>query len=815
MTKTNRRSALSAAARDLGLGVAVVTGGLAFLSTWVSLMLANNVGGVVALWPTNGIVIAILASTPPRRWASVVMPALLGNVLGDLAGGDSLQMALGLSLCNSLEIVVCAGLTLRFIGARPDLFEQRSFWIFAGVALGVSLMTAALASALLRVFDHRDAIRTLIVWTLADFLGLVIVTPALLGMTHWRPQASRSTSRIWRGLLATAMLSLIDFGVFVDTNRPLLFVATAALIVYVFELERLGAALGLLITAVIAIGSFISGRGPMMLLQGDSVSRMLALQGFLVVTSTLNITVAAILAHRRQLRLALEDSEVRYRRLAEQATDMILHYDLQGVIAFASPSVSQIGLSPADMIGRNINEFVDANDRDLVDRRRINTLEGRPMDDAVRREIKVLRADGSTVWMEGNPSVVRDGDGTPIGAVTIMRDVSSRRAADDAVAASEAKYRLLAENATDVIATCTPDGILTYASPSAKKVFGYTPEELVGTSTLRLIHPDDLDEVTSFINAFIRARSAGAVARIEYRGITKAGEVIWVEANPSLLIDPVSNRIVGLQDTSRDVTARKTMQAELARKTMEAEAAAVAKSEFLANISHELRTPLTAIIGFSGLLETASGLPAQARRWVDRIGLSSQLLLALVNNILDFSRIDAGQLVLDPLPMDPSVVVHETIEMVEARAAAKGLAIVVQTEAIPPPIVLADGPRIRQILLNLLDNAVKFTAAGTITVSLNYNLDDGGTLYFAVRDTGAGIPTDRLDRLFQRFSQVDGSISREHGGTGLGLAICKSLAEAMGGAVGVESTPGAGACFWFTVKAPPEHAAMAAAVAAT
>jgi PAS domain S-box-containing protein len=784
---------------DPGLGAAVITGVLVFLGAWVSLDLAGRVGGVVALWPTNAIAVAALAISPPRRWPAVVAFALAGNVLADLISGDTLRISLGLSLCNAFEITACAALTVRLIGPRPDLFDQRAFWLFAGISLGASLVTAGLASALLRVFDHRDALRTLIVWMLADVLGLLIVTPALLGMAHWRPDPLWSRLRAWRAVLAVTGLCLIDLLVFLDTEQPLLFLATAALIVFVFELERLGAALGLLITAVIAIGSFITGHGPMMKLPGDSVTRMLGLQVFLLVTSTLNMTVASTLAHRRQLRSALEDSELRYRRLAEQTTDIIIHYDAAGVIAFASPSVRQLGYAPDQMVGHNLIEFVHPEDRDLADRRRVDAVTGSPGDTALRRDVRVVRADGSLVWLEGNPSPVRDVDGVIIGAMSVLRDVSERRTAEDAVLASEAKYRLLAENATDVIATCTLDGLLTYVSPAAEKVFGYRPEELVGGSTFRVIHPDDVAHVTTTINAFIRRRTAGEVTRLEYRGVTKSGQIIWIEAHPSLLFDPTTGRVVGLQDLSRDVTARKLMEAALAHKTMEAEAAAVAKSEFLANISHELRTPLTGIIGFSGLLETVGDLPAQARKWVDKIALSSQLLLTLVNNILDFSRIDAGQLILDPQPVDPLALVGEAIEMVEERATAKGLAITTQVRGDLPPAVLIDGPRTLQVLLNLLDNAIKFTASGAVEVALSYG---AGTLRLAVRDTGVGISQEHLARLFQRFSQVDGSISRQYGGTGLGLAICKGLAEAMGGEVGVESTPGEGATFWFTIQAP-------------
>ena len=252
----------------------------------------------------------------------------------------------------------------------------------------------------------------------------------------------------------------------------------------------------------------------------------------------------------------------------------------------------------------------------------------------------------------------------------------------------------------------------------------------------------------------------------------------------------------------RDVTARKALEEELERKRAEAEAAVVAKTEFLANMSHEIRTPLTAIIGFAGVLDKAQDLPEQAQFCASRIVTAGQALLTVVNDILDFSKIEAGQVELDPHPFDPSAFVEETVQLVQAQAAAKDLAVYARTVGDLPAAVSADSSRLRQILLNLLTNAIKFTASGEVVVEASFDAGDG-VLCLAVRDTGAGIAADHLDRLFQRFSQADGSITRRYGGTGLGLAICKNLAELMGGAIAVESVEGHGSTFRFSVAAPP------------
>jgi CheY-like chemotaxis protein/anti-sigma regulatory factor (Ser/Thr protein kinase) len=203
-------------------------------------------------------------------------------------------------------------------------------------------------------------------------------------------------------------------------------------------------------------------------------------------------------------------------------------------------------------------------------------------------------------------------------------------------------------------------------------------------------------------------------------------------------------------------------------------------------------------------------LPTNARTYVDRIAASGQALLSVVNDILDFSKLDADRIELDPHPFDPSALVAETLDLVGAEAARKGLHLSKLVQGELPAAVLADSARIRQVLLNLLTNAIKFTDKGGVTVTARYLPEQAG-LHIAVTDTGVGVPKDRQDRLFQRFSQVDGSITRRYGGTGLGLAICKRLTEMMGGEIGVQSQEGEGSSFWFTVDAPPAELAQATA----
>jgi PAS domain S-box-containing protein len=371
----------------------------------------------------------------------------------------------------------------------------------------------------------------------------------------------------------------------------------------------------------------------------------------------------------------------------------------------------------------------------------------------------------------------------------------ARRALEASLHASEARYQLMADNTTDMIVVSDARGRPAFVSAGCYAMTGWTVEEAMGRDTEEFAHPEDLAAIRE---AFARTASGEFGVQVRWRGWHKVDEHwVWLESSPSVLMQDNGER--GFVDVVRDVTRQVAQEAALADARAAAEAAAAAKAEFLANMSHEIRTPLTSVIGFSGLLQERGELTPEAHRFADRINAAGKALLAVVNDILDFSKLEAGEVEVKPQPTHAAELAREALSLFQPQADGKGLALTLDLVEASDTPVMVDPQALRQVLLNLLGNAVKFTEAGAVTLRLVSHSD---SLAFAVIDTGAGMSAEQRAKLFQRFSQVDSSSTRRHGGTGLGLAICKGLVQAMGGEIGVDSAPGEGSTFHFQIPAP-------------
>ncbi len=443
--------------------------------------------------------------------------------------------------------------------------------------------------------------------------------------------------------------------------------------------------------------------------------------------------------------------------------------------------------------------FFHPEDREGI---RAAVLHGLATGEGFRVRARLIRSNGEERSVEAHADTERRPDGRVVSMFGVFQDVTDQNRAIERVTESERRYRLLASRVTDIIVTYGVDGLVTYVSPSLEAVTGYPPEALIGRPATTLIHPDDIAAVTEATRAFVKAPPEWSQRGVTYRGLTGDGPERWFEARTSI-VRGENGRVVEFQDLVREVTETKRLEEALIEARDRAEAGARAKSEFLANMSHELRTPLTSVIGFSGLLQQSATLPETERRYVERIATASEALLGVINDILDYSKLEAGAVEMEARAFDPRALAQAAAAMVEGQFEVKGLTLAVVLDPNLPAALTGDEGRLRQVLLNFLANAAKFTATGGVTLEASWT---GDRLRVAVTDTGIGIAADKIDALFERFSQADNSTTRVYGGTGLGLSISRRLVEMMGGEVGAKSRIGEGSTFWFEVRLTPAEA---------
>jgi PAS domain S-box-containing protein len=393
---------------------------------------------------------------------------------------------------------------------------------------------------------------------------------------------------------------------------------------------------------------------------------------------------------------------------------------------------------------------------------------------------------------------------------TQLGRVIERNRAARALKESDERLRQLGDSVDEVFFIIDPEfKRWYYASPAFERIWGRRPEELSNdpSAVFQWIHSEDHAKVFEGLGGVV----TGASVSLEFRVVHADGSHrwVWVRGFPAYDANGKIHRIVG---SCTDVTQRKELEHQLAEARDQAEAANRAKSAFLAAMSHEIRTPMNAVIGMSSLL-LETPLDSEQREFAETVRSSGDALLAIINDILDFSKIEAGALELESEPFDLRRCVESALDLVAARAAEKRLELAAEIDPNVPAAIVGDVTRVKQVLVNLLANAVKFTERGEVVVSVTSSPagNDGGPspsrleLQFSVRDTGIGIPPDRMDRLFRLFSQVDASTTRRYGGTGLGLAISGRLVELMGGRMRArsEGIPGTGSTFDFSIPTEP------------
>jgi PAS domain S-box-containing protein len=411
------------------------------------------------------------------------------------------------------------------------------------------------------------------------------------------------------------------------------------------------------------------------------------------------------------------------------------------------------------------------------------------------------------------------------GAVRTYTDVTERKRSEAKIAESEARLRFALEAGGMYAWERDAAGRIVRIGDT-NRVLGLQPdEEVSGPISLFIgrVHPEDQPKLAEATKAAVEC---GEPYRVEFRYTRPVdGQEVWL--SDVGLCRPTGNGEQCLFGVCSDVTERKRAELALEQAKQEAEearrhaeAASEAKTEFLATMSHEMRTPLNSIVGYTDLLLDDATLGPAQRQQVERVQTAGAALLTVVNDILDFAKIEAGQVELEPQPFSVAALVDNAASIIRSLADRKRLVLNVELDPALPERLTGDQNRLRQVLLNLLNNAIKFTPMGSVTLRvacsrrLQNGPDETYEIRFAVEDTGIGIPKEKSHRLFERFSQVNGTIQRDFGGTGLGLAISKRLVELMGGEIGVRSLEGSGSTFWFTAALPVASGEDAAVIVA-
>jgi len=460
------------------------------------------------------------------------------------------------------------------------------------------------------------------------------------------------------------------------------------------------------------------------------------------------------------------------------------------------------GYSSEEVLGHNLQILFPGGDRDEYLGHIEKTLAGQHWD-AV--EIPILRKDGNirtVLWNSAN--VYDEGRGRILATIAQGQDITERKEAEGQV---NFQASLLNQVRNAIIATDL-DGRIIYWNHFSEILYQWKAEEVLGKSIAETIVPAHRrSRIKEVIEEIVRC----GYLEQEFMVQRKDGSLF-----PALyvfnMIKDQKGQYIGFASVSIDLTERKKVEDDLLLSKERAESATRAKSQFLANMSHEIRTPMNAVIGLTGLLLNTP-INSEQRDYIETIRSSGDSLLAVISDILDFSKIEGGMLELEKEPFDLEKVVEDSVNIVSSGARSKGLDLSYSLEPDVPCQILGDPARLKQILVNLLGNALKFTEKGEISATVSASgpsprIDGLEEIVFAIKDTGIGISKDHMGRLFQSFSQADPSTTRKFGGTGLGLVISKNLAERMGGRIWAESEPGKGSVFYFTIRAQPTSAAL-------
>jgi len=803
---------------DILLGIGVILVGLrAHVPEWVSFPLAGGLRFVAILLRIQSLRISLAM---PWRAGWIVASSVL-FVLGFEAirlGLEDASLRLQyVYLSSAILFIYLASLAWRI--ARQEQSNSARWIVGVYLVLAVS-MASGFVGFLLGVIppDPLDSNSTTIFITLSGILVAVVGNLGYVGLAFERSrQQADQAIQLYTSVIATSLdgFCISDWqGRIIEVNQ-----AYCEMIGY--SRDEL---LGMRISEVEALESSEETRRHLQNISRMGGSRFETqhrckdgqLLDIEVSTHFLSDGAGKFVAFirdftaRKQARENLRDSEERYRLLAENSTDCISVVGLDGRYAYVSPAVEKLcGYTSEEALQLSLEQRLTRESAKIACAWLAeihNLIQANQPLPTFRADLEQVRKDGSTIWTDVTVTCLKNGVGECIGALVVSRDISERKQIEERLRLSEERHRLLADNALDVIWTMELDGTISYVSPAIEKVRGYTPAEAM-RQTIDEIHPPESQAVTlGYFARLLAAVQAGLPIEnfrgdLEYR--CKDGSTFWTEVLAYPLFRP-DGSFVQLLGVTRDLSQRKRYEHELQRARDAAESANRAKSDFLANMSHEIRTPMNAIIGLTTLALDGE-LKTQQRDYLDKVLTAAKNLLSIINDILDYSKVEAGHLEIEHTPFRLGDVVQNAASLFMALIEEKNLEFTLRLAPDLPDHLIGDSLRLGQVLNNLVSNAVKFTQHGGVQLSVELvellqNNPPSVWLRFTITDSGIGISPAHLQQLFSPFSQADASIARQFGGTGLGLSICKRLVELMGGEISAESREGQGSTFTFSVR---------------
>jgi PAS domain S-box-containing protein len=778
-----------------------------FLLALAGIELTREGGRLASVWLANAAIIALLLRTERTLWGAIFAASLAGNIVASLLAGDSFWVAIALSACNLAEIGLVACLFARRYPVPATLDTPARLSALAVLAVIAALVSTALAGLSLAALGSAVDSEPLAHWLVADLLGILILTPLLVSLAQ--PRTARMRGSLVEYVILLLAAATITGQVF-SHDQPFIFLIAPMLMLAGLRLPLERCASLVLVVSAIAVGLTFEGMGPLNLPPIPDGARLFLIQGFVATAVALTLPVSALRHERAQTAAALLSGEEHYRLLADHGSDLILRLTASGEADYVSSAAERLlGWSADTLCGGALLHHIDPTDRS-----RFTAALHRARDHGNSVTcFRMRHANGDDRWIEAHmrlagPMATASANAAAEGrepselpVIATLRDIHDRRTAE--MLATERAARLSSSNRLLVMAeelaslghwVIDPTGRTVTLSAGAAAMLGLSGLAVdLGEALALLPHVDRLRLLRTFAAARRAEAPAECVVRLDddtgTRTLQLRMQIYGVGAAASLF------------GVISDITAKLEAEGRLVTALDEARAAASFRSQFLATMSHEIRTPMTGVIGMVELLESDPG-EDERRLYLRTLRESGEVLMAVLDDILDFSKVDAGRVTIAADPFDLGATLLTTLRLFERSAARRGLRL--RLDAPPPDSVWVRGDpvRLRQVLGNLLSNAIKFSDRGEVTLRCTAQRAPRGCqrLRLSVIDQGVGITPELRRRLFEPFVQE--ANATRGGGTGLGLAISRRLVTAMGGNILVQSKLHQGTTFTVTLTLP-------------